>query len=146
MASANPYLNFAGNCTEAFDFYKSVLGGEFDNVMRFSDLPSDPSQPLPDEVQQMIAHVSLPYGDSIIMGSDVPAQFGTVTSGSSQYVCLGPDDVEEGRRLFEALSDGGEIEMAYDKQPWGDYYGSATDRFGIKWMVDVGDPQDQQPG
>jgi PhnB protein len=142
MASANPYLNFPGTCEEAFAFYKSVLGGEFSNVTKFADMPSGAAQ---DESHQAvpdgIMHISLPFGDSILMGSDVPPGMGTVTPGSTCYVCLSPDSPEEGKRVFEALSEGGEVEMAYDKQVWGDWYGSFTDRFGIRWMVDVGDPE-----
>ena len=80
MASANPYLNFAGNCMEAFDFYKSVLGGEYTTVSKFSDMPSEASPDLPQEAPaDGILHISLPIGDSILMGSDVPPGMGTVT-------------------------------------------------------------------
>ena len=146
MASANPYLNFPGNCLEAFEFYQSVLGGEFANVSRFSEMPSDAA---PDETHEPapdgIMHISLPIGDSILMGSDVPPGMGTVTAGNTCYVCLSPDGPEEGKRVFEGLSEGGEIEMPFDRQFWGDYFGSFTDRYGIKWMVDTADPQAEQP-
>lgn len=141
MASANPYLNFSGNCLEAFEFYKSVLGGEFSNVSKFSEMPSDANpdqshEPPPDGIM----HISLPIGDSVLMGSDVPPGMGTVTPGNNCYVCLSPDSPDEGKRVFDGLSDGGEIEMSFDRQFWGDYFGSFTDKYGIKWMVDVGDP------
>src|SRR6187200_3189198 len=141
MASANPYLNFPGNCLEAFEFYKSVLGGEFSSVNKFSDMPADAGQ---DETHEAppegIMHISLGIGDSILMGSDVPPGMGTVTPGNSCYVRLSPDSPEEGKRVFDGLSDGGDIELPFDKQFWGDYFGSFTDKYGIKWMVDVGDP------
>jgi len=69
MASVNPYLNFAGNCAEAFDFYRSVFGGEFDTVMRFSDLPTDDGAPTDPALADQIMHMSLPLGDSMLMGS-----------------------------------------------------------------------------
>ena len=146
MASANPYLNFPGNCLEAFEFYRSVLGGESANVSRFSEMPSDAAsdethEPAPDGIM----HISLPFGDSILMGSDVAPGMGTVTAGNTCYVCLSPDGPEEGKRVFDGLSEGGEIEMAFDRQFWGDYFGSFTDRYGIKWMVDCAGPQAEQP-
>jgi len=141
MASANPYLNFSGNCLEAFEFYKSVLGGEFSSVNKFSEMPSDATsdqtnEPAPDGIM----HISLPIGDSILMGSDVPPGMGTVTAGNTCYVCLSPDSPDEAKRVFVGLSEGGEIEMAFDRQFWGDYFGSFTDKYVIRWMVDVADP------
>jgi len=146
MASANPYLNFSGNCLEAFEFYRSVLGGEFSAVSSFSEMPVDAAtdrthEPPPDGIM----HISLPIGDSILMGSDVPPGMGTVTAGNACYVCLSPDSVEEGKRVFDGLSDGGEIEMPWGRQFWGDYFGSFTDSYGIRWMVVAADPGVEQP-
>ncbi len=145
MASANPYLNFAGTCAEAFDFYQGVFGGEFSNVTRFSDMPRDPARPADPALADQIMHISLPLGDSILMGSDVPESMGTVTPGNSTYVCVSPDSVDEARKVFDGLAGGGEVEMPFDKQMWGDYFGSCTDKYGIKWMVDVADPEAEQP-
>ena len=92
MASANPYLNFAGNCMRAFDFYKSVFGGEYTNVSKFSDMPSEASaDPSAEAPADGIMHISLPIGDSILMGSDVPPGMGTVIPGNTCYVCVSPD-------------------------------------------------------
>ena len=137
MASANPYLNFPGTCMEAFDFYKSVFGGEYTNVSKFSDMPAEGGQESPPDG---IMHISLPYGESMLMGSDVPPGMGTVTPGNTCYVCLSPDSPEEARRVFDGLSAGGDVEMPFDLQFWGDYFGSFTDRYGIRWMVDVAGP------
>jgi PhnB protein len=154
MASANPYLNFSGNCLEAFEFYKSVLGGEFSSVNKFSEMPSDATSdqthepapaPAPAPAPDGIMHISLPIGDSILMGSDVPPGMGTVTAGNTCYVCLSPDSPDEAKRVFDGLSEGGEIEMPFDRQFWGDYFGSFTDKYGIRWMVDVADPEVEQP-
>ena len=146
MASANPYLNFSGNCLEAFEFYKSVLGGEFSSVNKFSEMPSDvisdqTHEPAPDGIM----HISLPIGDSVLMGSDVPPGMGTVTAGNTCYVCLSPDSPDDAKRVFDGLSDGGAIEMPFDRQFWGDYFGSFTDRYGIRWMVNVADPEAERP-
>ncbi len=140
MASANPYLNFPGNCMEAFDFYKSVFGGEFTYVGRFSDMPSSTGEAAPEGIM----HISLPIGDSMLMGSDVPPQMGTVTAGNTCYVCVTPDTVEEARRIYDGLGVGGRVELPFGKQDWGDYFGSFTDRYGIKWMVDVAGSESSQ--
>jgi len=145
MASANPYLNFSGNCLEAFEFYKSVIGGEFSGVNKFSEMPSDAtSDPSHQPAPEGIMHISLPIGDSILMGSDVPPGMGTVTAGNTCYVCLSPDSPDEAKRVFDGLSDGGETEMPFEKQFWGDFYGSFTDRFGINWMVIAADREAEQ--
>jgi PhnB protein len=131
---------------EAFDFYRSVIGGEYRNVSKFSDMPADDSpDPSHEAPPDGVMHIALPIGESVLMGSDVPPGMGTVNPGNTCYVCLSPDSPEEGRRIFDGLSQGGEVEMAYDKQFWGDYYGSFTDRYGIKWMVDVADPEAATP-
>lgn len=147
MASVNPYLNFPGNCLEAFEFYRSVLGGEFSHVSSFSEMPSDVTsdqahEPAPPEG---VMHISLPIGDSILMGSDVPPDMGRVTPGNTCYVCLSPDSPDEAKRVFDGLREGGEIEMPFDRQFWGDYFGSFTDKYGIRWMVDVADPEADRP-
>jgi PhnB protein len=143
MPSADPYLSFPGNCLEAFEFYRSVLGGEFSGLHKFDDMPSDGGQgdePAPEGVM----HISLPIGDSILMGSDVPPGMGTVTFGNAYHVYLGRDTPDDARRVFDGLSDGGDVEMPFDLQFWGDYYGSLTDRYGVKWMVGVPGPDSQQ--
>jgi PhnB protein len=141
MATVNPYLNFSGTCMQAFDFYKSVFGGEFSNVSRFSEMPSD--EPADPALADQIMHIALPLGDSVLMGSDVPPEMGTVTPGNNTYVTVTPDSVADAERIFTALAEDGDIEMPFDKQFWGDYFGSCTDRFGIHWMVDVAD--EEQP-
>jgi PhnB protein len=131
----NPYLNFAGNTEEAFNFYKSVFGGEFTMLQRFKDTPD--ADKLPPGVENMIMHVSLPIGkDNILMGTDAPEQMGfSLTIGNNFYICIGPDNKEEATRLFNGLSAGGKIEMSLQDMFWGAYYGSLIDKFGIKWMV-----------
>ena len=143
MASANPYLNFSGTCLEAFEFYRSVLGGEFAGVNKFADMPGGAG---PDVSPDAIMHMSLPVGDSILMGSDVPPGMGTVSQGSYCYIYLDRDTPDDGKRVFEELSAGGEVEMPFEMQFWGDYYGSFTDRYGVKWMVGVAGGEAQPNG
>lgn len=140
MASVGTYLNFVGQTEEAFTFYKSVFGGEFQgDLSRFGDMPPMEDGPqLPDEEKTMVLHVALPIlGGHLLMGSDVPPSMGGDghIKGNNTYVSLHTDTRAEADRLFAALSAGGEIEMAMSEEFWGDYFGSFTDRFGIQWMI-----------
>jgi PhnB protein len=139
----NPYLNFAGNTEEAFEFYKSIFGGEFSSVVRFKDFPME-GVTIPKEDENGIMHISLPIGDNILMATDALESMGQqLVQGNNNYVMVNPDSREEADRIFNALSEGADIEMPIADQPWGDYYGSLTDKFGLKWMVDYGVPREQ---
>lgn len=134
MPSVNPYLAFDGNCEEAFEFYRSVFGGEFSDLSRFSDAPS--ASPGSAEDATRIMHVSLPLADDqVLMGSDRPVEMEPGTFGDSVAVSIAPDDGEEGRRIFESLSGGGQVTMPYERQFWGADFGMCTDKYGIHWMV-----------
>ena len=135
MASINPYLNFAGNTEEAFNFYKSVFGGEFVMLQRFSDTP-DGSKMSPD-IQNKIMHVSLPIGkNNILMATDACEEMGfNLKQGNNFYICISPDSKEEADKLFNGLAEGGKINMPLQDMFWGAYYGDLTDKFGIGWMV-----------
>lgn len=136
MTKLHTYLNFAGNAEEAFEFYRSVFGGEFSSLVRFDDMPME-GVDIPDEDGKKIMHVSLPIGeDSILMASDTLESLGQqLRPGNNAYVSVHPTSREEADRIFTALADGGEIEMPIADQAWGDYYGSLEDRFGVHWMV-----------
>ncbi len=132
MAKLNPYLSFDGTCEEAFNFYKSVFGGEFQgDITRLKEVPG---MEFSEEDKERVMHVSLPVGNDLLMGSDTfPGQ--PFTQGNNNYVSIFPESREEADRLFGALSEGGEVEMPMEDQFWGDYFGSLKDRFGIFWMV-----------
>lgn len=132
MASLNPYLNFNGNCEEAFNFYRSVFGGEFQMVMRFSDVPA--SEPNMGDGNK-IMHISLPVGNDILMGSDVPESFGKVESASNFNISISADSKEEADRLYNGLSNGGNGYMPMADAFWGSYFGMLTDKFGVNWMI-----------
>lgn len=135
MTKLNPYLNFGGNAEEAFNFYKSVFGGEFSSMVKFKDMPMEGVE-LGEADGDKIMHVGLPVGDGLLMASDALESLGqTVTPGNSSYISVHPDTKEEADRLFSALSEGAEVEMPIDDQMWGDYFGSLKDRFGTGWMV-----------
>ena len=130
----NTYLNFDGNCREAFDFYRSVFGGEFMILQTFGDAPSE-YQP-PEDEQDKVMHVSLPIGDNILMGSDIPSNMGmTLVSGNNFSISVSPDSRDDAGRLFAALSDGGTVTMPMQDMFWGSYFGSCADKFGVNWQV-----------
>lgn len=131
----HPYLNFDGNAEEAFNLYKSVFGGEFLAKMKIKDVPDCNTRPL--EEQERIMHIALPIAkDTLLMASDcVPSAGHVLQSGSQTYIMLSPDSKEEADRLFAGLSVEGNIEMEMAEMFWGDYFGSFTDRYGIRWMI-----------
>jgi|SRR5690554_1177247 PhnB protein len=133
MNKLNPYLNFAGNCEEAFNYYKKVFGGEFSYFSRMSDMENEE---FPEEDKNLIMHVSLPIGNDILMGSDVATDIKPMfKQGNNNYISLTPTSREEADRLFNELSAGGEVEMPMEEMFWGDYFGSFRDKFGIYWMI-----------
>ena len=131
----NPYLNFDGQAEEAFNFYKSVFGGDFSGKMKMEEAPG--GDELPPEEQNRLMHISLPIGkDIILMGSDIfPSMGQTLKVGNNLYISLHPESKEDADKLFNNLSAGGEIEMPMEDQFWGDYFGSFIDKFGIGWMI-----------
>lgn len=141
MASVGTYLTFAGQTEAAFDFYRSVFGGEFiGGIHRFSDMPPDPNcPPIPDAERQGVMHVALEItGGHRLMGSDTLSSMGPgPLMGNNIHISLTPDTRAEGDRLFAALSAGGQAEHPMADMFWGAYFGSLTDRFGIRWMINV---------
>lgn len=132
MTEINPYLNFSGNCEEAFRFYQSVFGGEL-SISRFSEMPADDSSQVDGD---LILHVALPLGDGqVLMGSDRPDAMGPTTTGDDVQVSISPASSGEGRRIFDGLAEGGTVVMPYQATFWGADYGALVDRFGIHWMV-----------
>ncbi|WP_423128637.1 VOC family protein [Gaoshiqia sp. Z1-71] len=138
MATVSTYLNFSRNTEDAFNFYKSVFGTEFNGqgIMRFKDIPPEACPPLPEEDKNLVMHVSLPIlGGHVLMGTDAPESMGfKLSMGNHVYINLQPDTREETRRLFKALSAGGTVEQELQDMFWGDYYGSCKDKFGVQWM------------
>lgn len=139
MASVSTYLNFPGNTEEAFNFYKSVFGGEFFGmgIMRFKDIPPFPNNPpMPDADGNMVMHVELRILNChMLMGTDVPESMGfKVNFGNNNYINLQPDTRKETKELFDKLSAGGKVSQDLQDMFWGDYFGSCTDKFGVQWM------------
>ncbi|MEQ9441379.1 MAG: VOC family protein [Cyclobacteriaceae bacterium] len=138
MASVSTYLNFNRNTEEAFNFYKSVFGTEFQGeITRMGDVPpQDGMPPLAEEDKQLVMHVMLPIlGGHQLMGTDAPESMGfKLRFGNNTYINLEPDTREETKRLFDGLSAGGKVDMELADMFWGDYFGSCIDKFGVQWM------------
>ena len=135
MAKLNPYLNFDGQAEAAFNFYKSVFGGEFGGeIMKMGGAPG--TENLSDEEKNRVMHVALPIGDDMLMASDIiPSMGQTLTVGNNNYVSIFADSREQAENFFNKLSDGADIEMPMADQFWGDYFGSLADKFGVRWMI-----------
>ena len=138
MARVSTYLNFPRSTEEAFAFYKSVFGGEFEGpIARFSEIPPQEGQPaLKNEDKNLVMHIALPIlGGHVLRGTDAPESMGfEVRQGNNVYINLEPDSRAESDRLFRALSESGKVEMPLQEMFWGDYFGSCTDKFGVQWM------------
>lgn len=137
MTKLNPYLNFMGRTEEAFNFYKSVFGGEFLFFQRFKDVENLPEKEKMSETDlEKIMHVSLKIGNDVLMATDALESLGhKLIVGNNISLSLSPDSREEADRLFSALGDQGKVEMPMMDMFWGDYFGMVDDKFGIKWMI-----------
>ena len=136
MALINPHINFNGNAEEAFNFYKSVFGGEFAKVMRFKDL-SVPGFSIPEHEANKIMHIALPIGKNVLMGNDVPEIMGKTNENENRSkISISAETREEAEKIFAGLSEGGSVEMPMDESPWGTYFAMFRDKFGIEWTVE----------
>ena len=137
MATLHPHINFNGNAFEAFEFYRSVFGGEFSKVVRFKEMVSA-GYPIPEHEYEKIMHISLPIGEgSSIMANDVPEILGKTNERENRSkIVVKTNSKEEADFIFEGLSVGGEIEMPIQNTPWNTYFGMFRDKFGIEWMIE----------
>ena len=137
----NTYLNFEGNTRDAFEFYRSVFGGEFSSAVAFKDMPMEGVE-IPAEDQDKLMHISLPIGDNVLMATDSLRSLGQeLQQGNNVYISVHPDSREEADKIFNGLSEGADIEMPMGDQVWGDYFGSLRDKFGVGWMVNYSPTQ-----
>jgi len=135
MAKVHHYLNFDGQAEEAFNFYKSIFGGEFKSFMRYEDMPAD--EEIPQEIKRMVLNVVLPISKHfVLMGSDVHQHYGfTINKGNNSFILLAAESADEAQRLYKGLSQDGEIEMPMEETYWAQLYSSFKDRYGICWMI-----------
>ncbi len=144
MALINPHVNFNGNAEEAFNFYRSVFGGEFTQIMRFKDLATA-GFPVSEKEENKIMHIALPIGKSMLMANDVPEAMGRTNENENRSkIVITAESKEEADKLFHGLSAGGQIEGPIGDSPWGTYFGMFRDKYGIEWMVNF-DPKDNGP-
>jgi PhnB protein len=146
MTLVNVYLNFNGNCEEAFNFYKSVFGGDFTYVGRFKDMPPGEGKPLSASEGDKIMHISLPISkETSLMGSDTTEAFGGKSiQGTNFSISVSTDSKADADRFFKSLSAGGTPTMPMSDTFWGSYFGMCTDKFGINWMVNYDQVQQNQ--
>lgn len=134
MATVNAYLTFNGNCEEAFNFYKTIFGGEFTTVQRFKDMPAEYKSP--EDEAEKIMHIFYRFSnETCLMGSDSSSMFGDAVIGDNFSLSVNVDSDAECTRIFNALAEGGEVTMPLQKVFWGALFGSLTDKFGINWMI-----------
>ena len=130
----NTYLTFEDNCREAFEFYRSIFGGEFTFISTFREGPED--MEIPEEDLDRIMHVSLPIGNSVLMGSDSSSAFcPPLAVGNNFSLSFEAESKEHADEVFAKLSDGGTVNMPMADAFWGAYFGAFTDKFGINWQV-----------
>jgi PhnB protein len=137
MTKLNPYLSFNGTCEEAFNFYRSVFGGDFLFVGRFKDMPENTNYPVLESEKEKIMHITLPISsETVLYGCDatIPLE-GSTGSGSNVSLSVETDSIDEATRIFTGLSAGGHVTMPLEKTFWDAYFGMFTDKYGINWMV-----------
>lgn len=144
MKAINPWINFNGNAEEAFNFYKSVFGGAFEKVVRFKELASDDFQVSNKEADK-IMYISLPIGNNnVLIGNDVPEIMGRTNEDENRSkIAVRAESREEADKVFNGLSEGGDVEGPIGEGPWGSYAGMLRDKYGIEWIVEF-DPNDNQ--
>ena len=143
MTTVNIYLTFKGNCEEAFNFYKSVFGGEFPYIGRYKEMPQEEGKTLNPEEGEKIMHMSLPISqETMLMGSDTGGEWAPAfKTGNNFAISINTDSKEEADRLFKGLSAGGVVTMPLQTTFWGDYFGMWTDKFDVNWMISFAMPK-----
>lgn len=136
MPTINPYINFNGNAEEAFNFYQSVFGGEFETVLRYKDI-AGPEFPIDKAEADKIMRIVLPIGNNVLLANDIPASLGRVSESENRSkIAVVAADRAEAEHIFSGLSVGGTVEMPLDVSPWGTYFSMFRDRYGIEWTVE----------
>ncbi len=136
MAQINPHINFNGNAEEAFNFYKSVFGGEFSKIMRFKDIASE-EFPVAEKEANKIMLIALPIGNNLLMANDVPESMGRTNENENRSkISISAESREEAFRLYNGLSSGGLVEVPMDEDSRDSCFAMFRDKYGIEWMVE----------
>lgn len=139
MAKVHAYLNFDGNCAEAFSFYEKVFKTENLGIHRYGDMPSEPGDPeLPEGTGDLVMHTAININDdTMLMGSDIIEQFSELpTEGTRSYIMLDTDSADEAKELYGSLSENAKkIEMELAESFFAEQFASFIDQFGVCWMI-----------
>lgn len=136
MATFSPYLHFQGDAQEAFNLYKSVFGGTFDMMMQYKDAPPEGQNPQTEANPDWIMHIALKTDMGLtIQGSDRPIAYGPVNKGDGFYINLTVDNADEAVKIYNGLSNGGNIMMPLEKTFWAELFGMFADKYGVQWMI-----------
>lgn len=131
-----PYLFFNGRCEEAVEFYCKTLGAEVEMLIRYKDSPEPPAPgKVPPGAEDKVMHTSVRIGDTTLMASDGSCSGQTSFQGFSLSIALLNE--AEADRVFEALGEGGQVQMQLAKTFWTPRFGMVADRFGVSWMISV---------
>lgn len=129
--SLTPYFNMEGNAKEAIEFYQQVLGAEVLFIQSYGDMPDN----LPEDLKDLVAHAKLQVGGSEIMFSDSPSTQSPIPKGKQVTICITSNDVEQSKRIFEALQQGGKVNMPLEETSFSPAFGDVTDKFGITFQI-----------
>lgn len=140
MKVVNPYLNFPGNAEDAFNFYKTVFGGNFSMVMRMKDAQG---MPIPEGQEEKIMHIALPLNSGQVLMASDNCNAETFKEGNNNYISIHAESVAEGQQLYNALAAGGKADHPYEKQFWGSWHGNLVDKYGTHWMVNFDETPQQ---
>ncbi|CAN5208076.1 VOC family protein [soil metagenome] len=134
MPTLHPHLFFRGQAEEAFNFYKSVFGGDFTGPMhKYKDVPSEN---VDDAIKDWVMHVSIMVGkNTMLMGADYHTAAGNYNQGNGFSVYIDTDSKEQADEYFNGLAAGGRVSMPQEDTFWGSYFGMLTDKFGVNWMI-----------
>lgn len=137
MPTTHPWINFNGNAEEAFTFYQSVFGGEFTKIIRFKDIATD-EFPVPEKEKEKIMYIALPIGkDTLLIANNVPEVLGRVNERENRSkILVTTESKEEAEKIFNGLSQDGEVEGPMGDSPWGSYAGMFRDKYGIEWIIE----------
>lgn len=132
-AKLAPYITLEGTTREAIRFYEQAIGAEVLNILTYGDMPNMP-ETFKDEVKELVAHALLRVGESELMFSDTP-DGSTIEAGRRVTICITNSEVETSKRIYEALREGGQINMPFREEPFSPGFADVTDKFGVTFQI-----------
>lgn len=136
MRTAGIYLSFDGNCEQAFNYYKSIFGGNFSQIIRLRDIKSNTSNPDPSSNLDKIVFISLFIGSSVLIGCDIHDKWvNPLIKGNNFSVSISESTISGTKKLFDKLAEKGKILIPPAYTSWNDYLGMVIDPFGVNWII-----------